>query len=187
MLPTPRHRGCAPPCSPPAGVRSPSPGQRRPPARESSISMSAGGALFLAGTLDQVGGNPSSPLKHHLSTSHDRLTPNHRPVQVATFPVLRPLADFKLNGLGGVADQAMADGDEKCGQHLVQVDGWAARLGLAPPRPRMPAPPPPPAASTPLFAPPNSLVRCCQRLRCSSARPPRRRACPAHISHHLPS
>ena len=90
QLPIPRHRGCAPPCSPPAGVRSPSPGQRRPPAGESSISMSAGGALFLAGTLDQVGGNPSSPLKHHLSTSHDRLTPNHRPVQVATFPLCDP-------------------------------------------------------------------------------------------------
>ena len=48
----------------------------------------------------------------------------------------------------------MADGDEKCGQHLVQVDGWAARLGLAPPRPRMPAPPPPP----PLLAPPLLLA-----------------------------
>ena len=45
----------------------------------------------------------------------------------------------------------MADGDEKCGQHLVQVDGWAARLGLAPPRPRMPAPPPPPLLSPPFL------------------------------------
>ena len=52
--------------------------------------MSAGGALFLAGTLDQVGGNPSSPLKHHLSTSCNARTANPRPVQVATFPFSYP-------------------------------------------------------------------------------------------------